>query len=259
MVLPQKDYQEMEFNEPKAVFESYGLTVKVASKTAGTATGMSGENATIDLPLKDVDLSQYQAVVFVGGMGIDDLKLYEDQEYISLAKKAKQAGLVVGAICLAPKILANADLLKDRNATASDPDYLKSKGAKVQDLDVVRDGYIITGSGPDASQRFGEEIVATIRERNAPISQEDLTGALRVPLEGVTPEEGEEGNLSSETVTSKPVDLGPKYKCTKCSYVYDPAVGDPDNGIPAGTPFSKLPSTWKCPWCGASKSQFRKA
>lgn len=47
-----------------------------------------------------------------------------------------------------------------------------------------------------------------------------------------------------------------KYVCVVCGYVYDPAAGDPDNGVPAGTPFEKLPADWVCPVCGAAKDQF---
>ncbi|MFH1201604.1 MAG: rubredoxin [Candidatus Omnitrophota bacterium] len=49
-----------------------------------------------------------------------------------------------------------------------------------------------------------------------------------------------------------------KYRCTVCGYIYDPAVGDPDNGINAGTAFSDLPDTWVCPECGVSKDMFEK-
>ncbi len=49
-----------------------------------------------------------------------------------------------------------------------------------------------------------------------------------------------------------------KYECTVCGYVYDPAVGDPDGGIAPGTPFESIPDSWKCPVCGADKSQFKK-
>lgn len=49
-----------------------------------------------------------------------------------------------------------------------------------------------------------------------------------------------------------------KYVCGVCGYVYDPANGDPDNGIKAGTKFEDLPEDWVCPVCGASKSQFEK-
>ena len=47
-----------------------------------------------------------------------------------------------------------------------------------------------------------------------------------------------------------------KYVCDVCGYVYDPAVGDPDDGVAAGTPFDKLPDEWVCPECGAGKSEF---
>jgi flavin reductase (DIM6/NTAB) family NADH-FMN oxidoreductase RutF/rubredoxin len=47
-----------------------------------------------------------------------------------------------------------------------------------------------------------------------------------------------------------------KYVCQVCGFVYDPAVGDPDSGVPAGTPFEKLPEDWVCPVCGASRDQF---
>jgi rubredoxin len=47
-----------------------------------------------------------------------------------------------------------------------------------------------------------------------------------------------------------------KYECTVCGYVYDPAAGDPDSGIPAGTAFEDLPDSWVCPLCGAEKAKF---
>ncbi len=49
-----------------------------------------------------------------------------------------------------------------------------------------------------------------------------------------------------------------KWKCTLCEYVYDPAVGDPDNGVSPGTTFEDIPDEWVCPWCGAPKSAFKK-
>lgn len=48
-----------------------------------------------------------------------------------------------------------------------------------------------------------------------------------------------------------------KYVCEVCGYVYDPAVGDPDNGVPAGTAWEKVPEGWVCPVCGVGKDQFK--
>ena len=47
-----------------------------------------------------------------------------------------------------------------------------------------------------------------------------------------------------------------KYVCEVCGWVYDPAVGDPDNGIAAGTAFEDLPEGFVCPLCGVGKEQF---
>ena len=47
-----------------------------------------------------------------------------------------------------------------------------------------------------------------------------------------------------------------KYVCAICGYVYDPANGDPDNGVEPGIAFSGLPADWVCPVCGAGKDQF---
>ena len=49
-----------------------------------------------------------------------------------------------------------------------------------------------------------------------------------------------------------------KWECTACGYIYDTEKGDPDNGIPAGTPFEDLPDNWTCPQCGVSKDFFQK-
>ena len=49
-----------------------------------------------------------------------------------------------------------------------------------------------------------------------------------------------------------------KYECTVCGYIYDPAEGDPDNGVEPGTAWDNLPDDWVCPTCGAGKEDFKK-
>lgn len=48
----------------------------------------------------------------------------------------------------------------------------------------------------------------------------------------------------------------PPRRCAVCGYVYDPRRGDPDGGVPPGVPFERLPADWRCPRCGAPRSQF---
>ena len=47
-----------------------------------------------------------------------------------------------------------------------------------------------------------------------------------------------------------------QYTCLVCGYVYDPAHGDPDQGIKPGTSFDDLPEDWECPVCGTSVMDF---
>ena len=47
-----------------------------------------------------------------------------------------------------------------------------------------------------------------------------------------------------------------KYVCAICGYVYDPEVGDPDNGVEPGTAWEDVPEDWVCPLCGVGKDNF---
>jgi rubredoxin len=47
-----------------------------------------------------------------------------------------------------------------------------------------------------------------------------------------------------------------RYQCVVCNYIYVPAVGDIERGVPSGTPFKNLPDDWVCPVCGAGKDMF---
>jgi rubredoxin len=58
----------------------------------------------------------------------------------------------------------------------------------------------------------------------------------------------------SETET--PTIATQQWICTSCGFIYDPAEGDPDGGIPPGTAFEDIPNDWFCPVCGARKKDF---
>ncbi|PWX27736.1 rubredoxin [Clostridium perfringens] len=49
-----------------------------------------------------------------------------------------------------------------------------------------------------------------------------------------------------------------KFVCDVCGYIYDPVVGDPDNGVASGTEFKDIPDTWVCPLCKLDKTHFLK-
>jgi rubredoxin len=47
-----------------------------------------------------------------------------------------------------------------------------------------------------------------------------------------------------------------KWQCFFCGFVYDEALGLPDEGIAPGTSWENIPDDWKCPACGTAKAEF---
>ena len=76
---------------------------------------------------------------------------------------------------------------------------------------------------------------------------------------GISPEPSVFAPFSQkgELYDSKGERVMKKYVCDPCGYVYDPAEGDPDNGVAPGTAFEDLPDDWSCPICGAGKDEFK--
>lgn len=62
--------------------------------------------------------------------------------------------------------------------------------------------------------------------------------------------------LDMNIYKAKEILIMKKYVCEPCGYEYDPAIGDPDNGIEPGTAFEDLPEDWVCPICGLGKDVF---
>ncbi len=70
---------------------------------------------------------------------------------------------------------------------------------------------------------------------------------------GVTGESAIARTITCAAVTTETAQL---WICTSCGFIYDPAEGDPDGGIPPGTNFDDIPDSWFCPVCGARKADF---
>jgi rubredoxin len=59
--------------------------------------------------------------------------------------------------------------------------------------------------------------------------------------------------MSNQAIDAKALD---RYECRACGYIYEPPKGDSKTDVGIGTPFEELPAAWRCPVCGARKSQF---
>ncbi|MCS7109186.1 MAG: DJ-1/PfpI family protein [Candidatus Micrarchaeota archaeon] len=159
MIIAPTNFRDEELLEPKEIFEKNGFQVDIASKGVSKAKGMLGTVIDVNLDVKNVKIDEYTAIVFVGGSGT--VVYFNDKDILRIAKEGYEKGKVVGAICIAPSILANAGLLKGKMATSfpSEKDNLIDKGAKYTGEGVIVDGRIVTANGPKSAKRFGEEII----------------------------------------------------------------------------------------------------
>jgi len=78
----------------------------------------------------------------------------------------------------------------------------------------------------------------------------------RTPRTAATYQKKSSESQQQKPVISKGDKAMKKYKCLMCGYIYDPAKGDPDNGVEPGTAFEDIPDSWVCPECGAGKDEF---
>jgi protease I len=164
LVIASNDFRDEEYREPAQALARAMAGVVIASSSKEPAVGMFGGSVTPDLLLTDVDVSNYAAVIFVGGSGASEY--FKDAAAHKIAQDAVEQGKLACAICIAPSTLANAGVLKGKKATcfASEKANLEAKGAKVVKENVVRDGKIITADGPDSSAAFAKTICEALGE-----------------------------------------------------------------------------------------------
>jgi protease I len=162
MIIANRMFEEVEYKYPREIFDREGADVTVASSSLNMATGGS-LRVQPDILLEDVNVSDFDAVVYIGGMGVG--QYFNDYQAHRIAKQAVAQDKILGAICMSPHILVNAGVLKGKRATAFETEGMEGKGIIVVKDFVVRDGNIITANGPGAAKQYGEAIVAALCER----------------------------------------------------------------------------------------------
>ncbi len=166
-VVAQKGYREEELEQPKGILEKANVECDVTSVEKGLAFGMSNGEVNINKRVRDIDLKEYDAVVFVGGKGAPEL--LNHQEVLNLAVNAYEQRKLVGAICIAPVILAEAGILYKKNATVFENEfsmrYFLSNKVNYVKLNVVKDGNIITADGPQSAVKFGKTLLKELKDR----------------------------------------------------------------------------------------------
>lgn len=161
-VLAQEGFQEWEYGTPRKILESAGVKAEVASLDSGAAIGAEMLIARVEHRAKDISAEDFDAVIFIGGGGM--VPLVREKDFTNLAQAFFDAGKITAAICIAPCILANAGILKDKRATVCDgaEKVLEKAGANYTGKDVEIDGKIITAKNPMAAEKFGTAILDNI-------------------------------------------------------------------------------------------------
>jgi protease I len=160
-VIASHGYQHVEYGVPKKFLEERGVDVVTASDAAGKATGNDGSMVDVDVVLDEVDPAQYDGIFFIGGPGaIEHLNNGQSHRILNETMLQEKA---YGAICVSPRILAEAHVMTGKKATGWDGDdalavlFAQHNVTYVRDP-VVVDGNVVTANGPDAAQAFAEAI-----------------------------------------------------------------------------------------------------
>src|SRR3989339_249639 len=103
-LIAKENFRDEELFEPKKILETAGIKTTITSIESGLAKGSRGGTTTIDLPIRDVHIEDYDILIAIGGPGSPALGDYE--EVLDLIRKAHSLGKPLAAICIAPYLLA---------------------------------------------------------------------------------------------------------------------------------------------------------
>lgn len=140
-----------------------GVEVVSAGLKSGAVKGSRGVVITPDLTLDQARQREFDMVVLPGGLpGADHLN--DDPRIQTLIQKMDSEGRYLAAICAAPRVLANAGLLRGKKATSypGTLDRMPLCGVEYREEAVVRDGKVITSRGPGTAMAFALALIETL-------------------------------------------------------------------------------------------------
>jgi protease I len=167
MVVAHKDFRDEEYFIPLDIFRSSSFEVVTASSIKGEVLGVMGGEAVADARIQDINTEDFEAIVLIGGGGAQEY--FKNEDLHKIIREFYEQDKVVGAICIAPVILAKSGILKGKKATVwtSSLDklgrrILEQNGCTYSDNDLEVDGKIVTANGPKVAEKFAEEVVSLL-------------------------------------------------------------------------------------------------
>lgn len=160
--------EQIELTSPWQALEAAGYTPKLLSPATGEVQAFEhldkADTFTVDAAVGGESVDDYAALVLPGGVANPDA-LRQDADAVAFVRAFVESGKPVAAICHAPWVLVEADVLRDREVTGyvSIRTDLANAGARVLDNPVVADGNLITSRTPDDLDAFNQTILETLR------------------------------------------------------------------------------------------------
>lgn len=166
LVVAHTNYQPVEYGVTYDVIASNNIHVATVSNKPGVATAKDGSTTVVNYTLDQINPINYQGLFIIGGKGA--LEHLNTPVMHELLRQFKALGKPYGAICIAPRILAQAQVLGSVKATGWDKDHelaqiFERYGAQYTRQAVVTDGLIVTAQGPEAAEDFGNAIVRVVQ------------------------------------------------------------------------------------------------
>lgn len=166
MVVGQRYFRDVEFTIPKARFEAEGALIVIVSSNLSIAEGDEGTKVKPDILIDDLNVSVFDAIVFIGGSAVKK-DFWESPQAHAVCREAVEKDKILAAICWGPVVLANAGVLQGKKATGHDAQgadgILKSKGCIYTGESVSVDGSIITAFGPSSADSFATAIIDALK------------------------------------------------------------------------------------------------
>lgn len=165
LIIPQARFKDVELRTLLSFLERKKIPVKTAAPTKKEVYGMDGMRVRPDLAFSEVNVTDFEALIFIGGMGTREL--WDNTEAQRMAREAADGGKILAAISMAPVILARAGLLEGREATVyfSEVKQITDRGAKYNGAPIAVSDNIITCKGPEAVEKLILGVIKILSER----------------------------------------------------------------------------------------------
>lgn len=164
-LLATDGFEDSELNQPLDAVREAGAEVTIISEEAGTITGKNDTEISVDMAVDDADASQFDGLLLPGGVANPD-KMRMNKKAVSFVRDFFEQHKPVAAICHAPWLLVEADVVKGRKLTSwpSLETDIKNAGGNWVDEQVVVDQGLVTSRKPDDLEAFSAKAIEEFAE-----------------------------------------------------------------------------------------------